>query len=413
MIELKNRGRHVLLAALGINLALGILYTWSIFKGAIKTSIESGGEGAFTWSLASLNDPYAVCTMTFALSMIPAGILQDRKGPGLTAFIGGILVALGFILVSLTTSYPIWILGFGIMVGTGIGFGYSASTPAALKWFPRRKSGFVTGIVVSGFGLASLYIAPLATLLLGSMGIQSVLLIFGLAFLLIVCGLSFFLKNPPARFDPEEQPSGSSGAAVPAGPDAPPSRMLRSPAFYLLWLLYFTGAGAGLMVIGSVAVMAKSSLGNLAFIAVAIMAVGNAGGRIAAGFLSDRIGRNATLVAMLLFQAVLMFTAIPLVQGTNAVLLVLLATFIGFNYGSNLSIFPSFAKSFWGMKNFGVNYGLLFTAWGFGGFVMSRLSQTLAAVSGSYTIPFIIAGVMLLAAAGLTSVLKRIEPLQN
>jgi nitrate/nitrite transporter NarK len=296
------------------------------------------------------------------------------------------------------------------MVGTGIGFGYSASTPVALKWFPRRKSGLVTGIVVSGFGLASLYIAPLATLLLGSMGIQSVLLIFGLAFLVIVCGLSLFLKNPPADFDPEAHPAAVVSAPAPAGPDASPSWMLRTRAFYLLWLLYFTGAGAGLMVIGSVAVMAKSSLGNLAFIAVAIMAIGNAGGRIAAGFLSDRIGRNATLVAMLLFQAALMFTAIPLVQGTNAVLLVLLASFIGFNYGSNLSIFPSYAKSFWGMKNFGVNYGLLFTAWGFGGFVMSRLSQTLAAVSGSYTVPFVIAGIMLLAAAGLTALLKRIEP---
>ena len=87
----------------------------------------------------------------------------------------------------------------------------------------------------------------------------------------------------------------------------------------------------------------------------------------------------------------------------------LLATFIGFNYGSNLAVFPSFAKSFYGMKNFGVNYGIIFTAWGVGGFVMSRLSQTLSAATGSYTTAFTIAGVMLIAAALLSLVLKRVQ----
>lgn len=407
MEQPRNRARQVMLAALGINLALGILYTWSIFKGAIKLSIETGGAGAFTWNLASLNDPYAICTMAFALSMIPAGILQDTKGPRITAFIGGLLVAAGFILVSLTTAYSVWILGFGVLVGTGIGFGYSASTPAALKWFPRSKSGLVTGVVVSGFGLASLYIAPLATILLKSLGIQSVLLVFGLAFLVVVCGLSLLLRNPEeSSFTGAPQNS----ATVSSAQDQSPKQMLKSPSFYLLWFLYFVGAGAGLMVIGSVAVMAKKSLGDLAFIAVAIMAIGNAGGRIIAGILTDKIGRTATLSGMLLFQALLMFLAIPLVQGSSAVLLVLLATFIGFNYGSNLSIFPSFSKSIWGLKNFGVNYGLLFTAWGFGGFVMSRLSQTLAAASGSYTNSFLIAGVLLLCGTAMSLLLKRLQP---
>lgn len=407
-----SKARQVMLAALGINLALGILYTWSIFKGAIKYSIEHGGEGAFAWNLASLNDPYAICTMAFALSMIPAGILQDKKGPRVTAFIGGLLVAAGFILVSQTTAYSVWILGFGVMVGTGIGFGYSASTPPVLKWFPKSKSGLVTGMVVSGFGLASLYIAPLATILLKSLTIQNVLLIFGLAFLVIVCGLALLLRNPPASFNPdgESKDSSAKSAAPSVAQDLSPKEMLKSPSFYLLWFLYFVGAGAGLMVIGSVAVMAKKSLGDLAFLAVAIMAIGNAGGRIIAGVLTDKIGRTVTLGAMLLFQALLMFLAIPLVQGSNPLLLVLLATFIGFNYGSNLSIFPSFAKSIWGLKSFGVNYGILFTAWGFGGFVMSRLSQTLAAASGSYTNSFLIAGVMLIAAALLTALLKRIQP---
>jgi nitrate/nitrite transporter NarK len=184
--------------------------------------------------------------------------------------------------------------------------------------------------------------------------------------------------------------------------------MMRTPTFWLMWCVYFIGAGTGLMVIGSVAGMAKKSMGEAAFVAVAIMAVGNAAGRILAGIVSDRVGRNVTLSGVLLFQAVLMMAAIPTVnaQEASAVMVVLLATFIGFNYGANLSLFPSFAKDSWGLKSFGINYGILFTAWGIGGFVMSRMSQMLMATTGSYTSSFIIAGIMLCVGAVLTMTLQ-------
>ncbi len=103
------------------------------------------------------------------------------------------------------------------------------------------------------------------------------------------------------------------------------------------------------MVISSVADMAKASMGEAAFVAVAIMAVGNAGGRIIAGVLSDKIGRNTTLIIMLLFQSLLMFACITVMgsASANSIILVLLATFIGFNYGTNLSLFPSITKDLW------------------------------------------------------------------
>src|SRR5690606_8972777 len=158
--SIQNRGWVMVFAGVTINLALGILYTWSIFKDKILLSIEQGGENAFTWSKASLNDPYAVCILVFAFSMILAGKIQDKKGPRVTAFIGGLLVGLGFFITSITNNYALWILGFGLFAGMGIGFGYSAATPPALKWFSSKKTGLVAGIVVSGFGLAPVYIAP-------------------------------------------------------------------------------------------------------------------------------------------------------------------------------------------------------------------------------------------------------------
>jgi len=406
----RNRGWSVTFSGTGINLALGILYTWSIFKGAIKTSIEKGGPGAFDWSPASLNDPYAICCIVFAFAMILAGKCQDRFGPRVTAFMGGILVGIGFIWISSTTSYAIWVIGFGLLAGTGIGFGYSAATPPALKWFPPEKTGLIAGLVVSGFGLASVYIAPLSKYLVGIWGLQKAMLFFGIAFLLVVCGLSLFLVNPPLGYAPQSPKSKEGKPAAPKSMvDANPSDMMKTGSFYIIWLIYFIGAGAGLMVIGSVAGMAQKSMGDLAFVAVAILAIGNAGGRILAGVLSDKIGRRTTLIIMLLFQAVLMVVAVPVVGSpkSSPIIIVLLATFLGFNYGTNLSLFPSLTKDNWGLKNFGINYGIVFTAWGVGGFVMGRLSQMLVAKTGSYTSSFVTAAVLLVIGAGLTLAMKK------
>jgi MFS transporter, OFA family, oxalate/formate antiporter len=409
-VNIKNKGWSVTFAGTGINLALGILYTWSIFKAYIKDSIGTGGEGAFNWNIESLNDPYSVCCLVFAFAMILAGKCQDKFGPRVTAFIGGILVGLGFIWVSQTTSYVAWILGFGVLAGTGIGFGYSAATPAALKWFPPAKTGLIAGLVVSGFGLASVYIAPLAKYLLVSWGIQGSMLFFGIAFMIVVCALSMVLANPPEDFVPGNVPAvvGSPVKQISAVINIPASEMMKTAAFYKLWLIYFVGSGAGLMVIGSVAGMAKKSMGDMAFLVVALMAIGNAGGRIVAGMLSDRIGRKATLIIMLGFQALLMFAGVVIVgTSSSAVLLVILASLIGFNYGTNLSLIPSFTKDLWGLKNFGMNYGIVFTAWGVGGFVMSRLSQMLYAQSGNYNYSFVAAGLLLIAGVVLTITLKK------
>ena len=147
-----KKGWQVVMAGTGINLALGVLYAWSIFKGAIKGSIEKGGPDAFHWSLSSINDPYALCCLCFAFSMIVAGKCQDKIGPARTALIGGVLVGSGFTLMSFSNSYAAWVVGFGVLAGTGFGFGYGAATPPALKWFSSTKTGVIAGIVVAGFG---------------------------------------------------------------------------------------------------------------------------------------------------------------------------------------------------------------------------------------------------------------------
>lgn len=407
--KIKNRGLQVVLAGTGINLALGILYTWSIFKSAITDSIAAGGQGAFTWDAASVNDPYAVACLAFAVAMIIAGKCQDKLGPKVTCAIGGLLVGAGFIWISQTTNYWAWVVGFGMMAGTGIGFGYSAATPPALKWFSPAKTGLIAGIVVSGFGLASVYIAPLAKYLLSTVGLQQAMMYFGIAFAVVVSGLGLLISNPPEGFVADPNAEQAAAKAVSNVPDLKPSQLLTNARFYTLWLCFFIGSGAGLMVIGSAKGLAKASMGEMAFLVVVIMSVGNAAGRLIAGVISDKIGRATTLCIMLAFQAVLMFAAIPILgnDGSSPILVALIVTAMVFNYGTNLSLFPSFAKDSWGMKHFGMNYGLLFSAWGVGAFVLVRVSEMLKVKTGSMESSFVVAGVLLLVGAMMALTLRK------
>src|SRR6185369_17064986 len=122
-----------------------------------------------------------------------------KVGPRLTASLGGLLVGAGLVLISTTQSYLVWVIGFGVLVGIGLGFGYSSATPPALKWFPPSKTGMIAGLVVAGFGLAPVYLAPTSQYLLKHFQVPQSMLILGIAFVVIVCGLAQLLRNPPAE----------------------------------------------------------------------------------------------------------------------------------------------------------------------------------------------------------------------
>src|SRR4030042_1648520 len=151
----KNKGWTVTFAGMGINLSLGVLYAWSVIKKAIPAE--------WGWDDADKALPYSIACITFALMTVPAGRLQDRIGLRWVATAGGLLTGLGCIVASFATSVLWYVIGFGFLAGAGIGLGYAAATPPAVKWFPAKKTGLIAGIVVAGFGLASVYISPLAT----------------------------------------------------------------------------------------------------------------------------------------------------------------------------------------------------------------------------------------------------------
>lgn len=400
-ITTKNLGWRVTFAGTGVNLALGVLYTWSVISGAIP---ESWG-----WNAADKSLPYAVACFVFALTMIPAGRLQDRFGPSVVASVGGVLVGAGCILAWLAgQSLAGFVVGFGVFAGMGIGFGYASATPPAVKWFSPAKTGLIAGLVVSGFGLASVYIAPLATFLIGSMGVSQTMMVFGIAFLVVVVGLAQLLKNPPPGYVPQNAvPARAAGKpAALATNDVNWKDMLKTVQFWLLWFMYACGAAAGLMLIGIAKPLGKASLGANAFLVVVALSIGNAGGRILAGIFSDKIGRQWTMFGAFMLQAVMVLSLIAI--KSNAALLLLLVMIAGANYGANLTLFPSATKDYFGLKGFGLNYGIMFTAWGVGGLVLPRINGMIIDATGNSDISFMVAGVLMLVAAALTFVSRSV-----
>ena len=418
---IKNHGWRVVFAGLGINLALGVLYSWSVIAAEI-------GKQGWSWS-ASASDkalPYSVACFVFCLIMVPAGRMQDKLSPRITATIGGILVGAGMILASImdaTASNLGYVLGFGVLAGAGFGFGYAAATPPAVKWFPPKKTGMVAGIVVAGFGLASVYTAPLSKWLAANYGLQTMMMALGIGFLVIVVTLGQLLKAPPKAlqfvkgFGPVGEMQKELMAPPPKKEDFTPWEILSTWQFYVLWFMYACGSGAGLMVISSCKDIVKAAGEAGAVAAVMGLAIGNGGGRILAGWLSDKLGRSRTLLLFFLLQAGVVFALMKAtgMESPSKYLLIALATLVGANYGSNLALFPSITKDFFGLKNFGMNYGLVFTAWGIGGLTLSMFAAkvkdgSIAVLAekwaGSYDFAFYTSAALLILAGAMTFVVK-------
>jgi OFA family oxalate/formate antiporter-like MFS transporter len=471
---MKNRGWIVTFAAIGINLALGVLYAWSVIKKAIPSE--------WGWSDADKALPYSIACIVFALVMVPAGRLQDRIGPRWVATAGGVLTGLGCIIASYAVTMLWFVIGFGVFAGAGIGLGYASATPPAVKWFSARKTGLIAGLVVAGFGLASVYISPVANHLTGftltgqpvpamvelsrakaladaeyekaqqrlsatqtevggfdiynvelnvdakdavrkdaaaqllalkERNIQRTLRFFGIGFLVVVTVLAQFLSVPQPGYQPPDAIPGNSRAAATGAPSLGPTEVLRTPLFYFLWTMYAFAAGAGLMIIGNITTIAKLGKIEAGFILVALLAVGNAAGRIVAGTVSDRVGRLWTMCGVFLFQAGLMLALRAGLSDMTA--FVVVSMLLGFNYGACLSVFPSAMKDNFGLKDFGINYGLVFTAWGVGGFVFPLVAGKMFEAAkqrtgaGSYDHAYLIASAVLVIAAALTFPARSLE----
>jgi len=413
----------VTFAGTAVNLCLGILYAWSVWGGALTVPMKggkfdesligthmSGINSAWTYlSNAEVATPFSLCVVIFALLMIPGGKIQDKYGPKVGATIGGLFLAAGCILAGLMKSYYGLIIGFGVMGGIGMGIGYAAPTPAALKWFGPHKRGLVAGLVVGGYGGAALYIAPLAKWLIANYGISGSFIILGVIFAVVVIIAGQLLSWPPTGYvapAPAAPKIGTPGKAALTSVDWVASDMVKTWQFYALVLMFIGSTQSGLLIIAFAAPLAAPVLGAAAFWLVSFGGLINASGRIGTGLYSDKIGRTNAYTLNCVVSALCLFLMPTVIAAKSAILLFLAVGIAYWQYGGGLALLPSFTADFFGPKNLGFNYGLVFLGWGLG-FFMARLGGTIRDITGSLNWAFYLSALVLIVAVILARVTKR------
>ncbi|EDM66255.1 oxalate/formate antiporter, putative [Moritella sp. PE36] len=370
---MSNKPLQILLAGIGINLTIGILYAWGVFTVPLAEALNVDA--------ADVKSPYKIAVFTFATCLLIAGILQDKIGPKKVAMLGVTLVGLGLIASGYTTTLAELEFTFGGIVGAGIGFSYACISPSAMKWWPKGKKGLVSGLTAGGFGLASVYLAPLSTSLIESYGIYDTFKILGAGLLAIAIPLASLLVAPPAGYvaDVSEAKAAASSDDI----NLTWQQMLKTRQFYQLWVMFLVSAAAGIMLIGSIGNISKSiglTSEQIAF-SVVLLAIFNTGGRVIGGLISDKIGRVNTLALVFLLQAgnMAFFTTIT----TQMPLMVAIA--IGaMSYGALLSVFPTITADNYGLKNYGTNFGILYSSWGVSGFFGGFLATVAGSTNNTY-----------------------------
>lgn len=430
----------VLCGAIVIQLILGTVYGYSIFWNPLeaqifppvvteaqRASLVAAGESVAGYTVVAdeaaatalhneqegrLKYAFAICVLSFSAVMVFAGRVQDITGPRVPAIIGGVLIGISFLAAGLLTRpaspssvYLLWGT-IGLLAGAGIGFAYVCPIAALIKWFPDHK-GLVSGLAVAGFGFGAFIFKGKgwygALGYINSHGVLEFFQVHGLICLVAILVGALLLRNPPGT------PARSAG-------DSNWRQTLRRPAFWVLWLMYFSGSLAGLMVIGIVAVFAGEQLvaaaraaavGDLpaaeiqalmgkGAAAVGWLAIFNAIGRIFWGFFSDRLGRTTAFVVNFVLQSLIMF---GLARLNTELSIAAAACVIGFNYGGCFALFPSATADFFGARNLGANYGWLFTSYGIAGFAGIYAGNWAKAQTGSYEAAFMLAGALCVVSA--------------
>ena len=412
-------------------MTLGTIYSWSLFAQPLLA--------CFGWSSTTVTWTFALAIFSLGTGAVVGGRWQDKVGPRKVALTGVLLWSLGNFFAGLGTAYlgAGWLyLTYGLIGGFGVGMGYVTPVAVVTKWFPERR-GLAGGMVVMGFGLGAViynfvvksvpsfaaaaqaaadYSAQVAAaqatqnpavLVLAQHHVSAVLDVFlysGVAFAVLAGVCAAFLKNPPAESHGDTVASSSDAVARTT------REMLRTPQFYLLWLMLFLNVTAGILVISN-AVPMMQELTSLAPAMVAAtyggVALFNALGRFFWGAISDRIGSVRTFALIFGIQVVVF----GLMDGIHSLFAVAAAyAIVLLCFGGGFGTMPSLIAEYFGARHMGANYGAILTAWGVAGVAGPLFAARVKDATGSYAGAMLPVACMLLGAVLLPLILRKPKP---
>jgi OFA family oxalate/formate antiporter-like MFS transporter len=395
-------GNRVIIAIAGVvmQVALGAVYAWSVFRDPLTQQYGA--------SVTAVNFAFSITILTLGFAAFAGGLWMARSGPRIVALTAGVLYGIGVFLASFAdNSLTLLYLTYGFIAGAGIGLGYIVPVATLIKWFPDKR-GFITGIAVAGFGGGAFVTAFVAKSLVAASGVFSAFAILGIIYLVMVVGAALFMKNPPEGWKPEGWEPEESESGDRSGVDYDLGGALKTWQWFALWALLFLNVTAGISIITEAAPMAETISKVSATVAVglvSIISVGNALGRFFWAWLSDAIGRKWVFFVMFLLQAVL-FLLLPILGAASYILLAIIAFVIVSCYGGGFGTMPAFTADYFGSANVGKVYGLLLTAWSFGGVLGPLLISRVIDLTDSYTLAFYILAAIMLGSAVVAYIVR-------
>jgi MFS transporter, OFA family, oxalate/formate antiporter len=354
---MSNKRWGIALAGILIQVALGAVYAWSVFRTPLVKQ--------FHWSIAQVTLTFTICIFVVGFAAFFGGLWLNKKGPRVVALTAGFLYGLGIFLASFSANHLMWLyFSYGLIGGIGLGLGYIVPVAVLLKWFPDKR-GLITGVAVGGFGAGALITAPVATWLIQSVGVLKTFGYLGIAYFIVLILAGWFMQNPPAGWVPEGWSPSAKQTANRAARDYTLGEALKTWQWWALWLALFLNTSAGISVISQESPIFQEIAKVTAVAAagmVGVAAIGNSVGRVFWAWVSDGLTRRWTFVIMYLIQVIL-FWIMPSV--TSAGLLTVVTFAILMCYGGGFGTMPAFAADYFGTKTIGPIYGLMLTAWGF------------------------------------------------
>jgi MFS family permease len=363
-------------AALAIHLSIGQAYAFSVFNIPLSHAIGITQSAPGDWSLSTLGWVFSTAIVFLGLSAALFGSWLERVGPRKAMFTSALCFGGGFFVGALAiTLHQFWllVLGYGVLGGIGLGIGYISPVSTLIKWFPDRP-GMATGLAIMGFGGGAMIASPLSVRLMDhfksatSTGVAQTFATLGAMYLVFMMFGVFTVRVPAPGWTPEGAGSRAAAASRTTPHDVEVNTAIRTPQFWLLWVMLCVNVTAGIGVLGQASAMIQEVFPGVISVAAAagfvgLLSLANMAGRFVWSSLSDYIGRRATYATFFVLGAVV-YSAIPGIGRAGAVVpFVLCYVVILSMYGGGFATIPAYLRDMFGTMQVGAIHGRLLTAW--------------------------------------------------